>query len=324
MIFFLQFGPDPSLPNWLCRNCLLEANVQLEYLHQISTNLMRSRITYFTTIGDHQEAEQLEYRLRQSRLRLIDESLINAPYSESDECSSTTNDSDISTINGSTPAESDNATMHPAVSSSTEPDDVFDLLIATREQLENISETESDGEREKATQQEGRHVCKICPKSYLHAKSLANHQRKHTAAIRAKNRHNPTFQCSEPKCTETFLTLKLLRSHKEKHKTTFTCVTCSETFKLKNALVWHSAECEAKQQVLNDIDAGAVDMRKPMRPRSRSLSFLGESSASSDISIVDSLHLQKMQKKANIYVDEVDMTESDTDDESSFGGSSNK
>lgn len=306
----MQIEHDPSLPNWLCRICLIQTNQHLEYQNQIYANLMKYRFNHFTSIGDHQRAEQ--NRVIQPRHRLIDQSLINELHSEPDECSSTTNDnasnvfSDISSIDGSTPATpaesntncsdiTNDEAMHSTVSSSTAPDDVMILLAATCVQLENITVTETDDdnnqeEQDQATQEEVRHACKFCSKSYLRARSLSSHQRKHIAIIRARDRMTNdnlkpvVFRCNEPKCGKEFKTLKLLRSHGVQHKTIFPCKTCSQTFTLKHDLFWHSAECEARQQVLNDIDAGVI--RQPMRPRTRSqsleLTTQNESSASAE------------------------------------------
>lgn len=116
----------------------------------------------------------------------------------------------------------------------------------------------------------------------------------------------PQFQCSDTECCERFSSLQLLQCHSMKHTVTFPCLTCSETFTIKNDLFWHSAVCEARHRVLKDIDEGVVNVRKPMRPRTRSQSFressCGSSSssqASSDITETHSLHLQRMARASN-------------------------
>lgn len=320
---------------------------------------MKLRINYFFRNGDHQRVKELKDSIKQSRTsrRFIDQRLINA-LREPDECSSTTNESasivinDVRTILGSPPAtpvepntnfdyNTDDVDMHSEVSSSSEQNDVsWSLLIPTREQFENISVTESGGDihlrSEQATQRKVRHECNFCGKSYRRHRNLDNHLRKHNAVLRAKERLSKVserpaqFQCSVLKCQKIFPSLQLLRSHSEKHKITFPCMTCSKTFTLKNDLSWHNAECQARQQVLKDVHEGVVNMRKPMRPRTRSKSLLESTTESihpyalSDVSIVDSLHLQRIartkKRKATVHDDDNNITES----ESSSSGSSNR
>lgn len=342
----------------LCRNCLLEANLHLEYQNRIYTNFMKLRINHYIRNSDHERARELKDRLKQSRpiyymdpttkqrcrssRRLIDESLINALHGE---CSSTTNNntsmiindprtirgSPLSTSNTNFSYHTNDADISSVSSSSDSPEqrDVSSLLVVTHEQHESISVTESGGDlylrSEQQTQHEVLHECGYCPKSYRRARYLEKHLRKHEAVMRAKSRRlslseGPTqYQCSDPECREKFLTLQLLRSHSKKHKFTYSCMTCPEKFTLKTDLSWHSAECEARQKVLNAVKDGVVDMKKPMRPRTRSVSIFESarrqstsektvSCASSDVSIVDSLYLQRMARaskwRENIYEDD--------------------
>lgn len=363
----------------LCRNCLLQTNLQLEYQHRIYANLMKLRINHFIRNGDHQRAREMTDSLKQSRpiyfmnpttqqrcrssRKIIDESLINAMHDVSDECSSTTTNNnnnntsivinDVRTIHGSpraTPVPSssnfnyhtDDADMRSVVSSSSDsPEqlDVSSLLVVTHEQHENISVTESGGDlhlrNEQQTQQEIRHECSFCKKSYRRARYLEKHLRKHNALTRARERllsvseRNPHYQCSHLDCREEFSTLQLFRSHSKKHKIKYPCMTCPEVFTHKNESTWHNLQCGIRTKVLNDVKEG---VKRPLRARTRSMCLLEStqssiSCASSDVCSADSLYLQRVARasKSRENANEDGLSESViSDTDASSCGTSNR